>query len=87
MSELTRNERKQLEREKLRTLTPYSLPNNPSQYGLSAGQIKYKMYMGFEWLHDLIDSVRCLFEDKAIKTFEMENDNLIISCMVMHLLL
>lgn len=71
MSE-TQGERKTREREELHQLTPFSLPTNPSQAGYTAPQIKYKMYKGYDYLHDLIDSVRTSLENNHFTKEEAE---------------
>ena len=46
------------EQQKLKELSPYSLPDNPSQKGWSAGQIKSKLYKGLFYLYSLLDESR-----------------------------
>ena len=51
---MTENE----ELEMLKKLSPYSLPNNPSQQGWSASQIKEKFYKGLFFLYELFKDLR-----------------------------
>ena len=51
-------EEKALEQQRLKDLSPYSLPDNPSQKGWSGGQIKSKLYKGLFYLYNLLDETR-----------------------------
>lgn len=51
-------EEKALEQQKLKDLSPYSLPDNPTAKGWSSGQIKAKMYKGLFYLYNLLDESR-----------------------------
>ena len=51
-------DKKQQEIEKLKQLSPYSLPDNPSQSGWSLGQIKEKFYTGLFYLLNTIQELR-----------------------------
>lgn len=51
------------ELEQLKKLSPYSLPDNPSQSGWTTKQVKGKFYQGLFYLYDLIDGERTDIED------------------------
>lgn len=50
------NENEELEQ--LKKLSPYSLPDNPSQSGWSTKQVKAKFYQGLFYLYSLFKSLR-----------------------------
>ena len=51
------------ELEQLKKLSPYSLPDNPSQSGWTTKQVKGKFYQGLFYLYNLIDGERTDIED------------------------
>ena len=61
------------ELEQLKKLSPYSLPDNPSQSGWSTKQVKAKFYQGLFYLYDLIDGERA---DVASVQNALDNLNL-----------
>ena len=50
------NENEELEQ--LKKLSPYSLPDNPSQSGWSTKQVKAKFYQGLFYLYSLFKTLR-----------------------------
>ncbi|HPX85019.1 MAG TPA: hypothetical protein PLR16_07145, partial [Bacilli bacterium] len=62
----------EIDKEFLKSKTPYALPDNPSNKGFSASQIKAKMYEGhlvvYEWLKQLQAETNTAFDlnDAAI---------------------
>lgn len=66
-------EEKLREQQKLKELSPYSLPDNPSQKGWSSGQIKSKMYQGLFYLYELFAGFRDDTEDSIVSVSVVEN--------------
>lgn len=74
---MSRKKVKQLtieDRNKLLSSTPYSLPDNPSNKGFSASQIKRKMYEGqllnFDWMSGLQSELNSNYEQSE---YELES--------------
>ncbi len=63
-------DKRQQEIEELKLNSPYALPDNPSQSGWSAGQIKEKFYVGLFYLLEKIQTVR---ENCDTLTVELQN--------------
>ncbi len=66
-------EEKLREQQKLKELSPYSLPDNPSQKGWSSGQIKSKMYQGLFYLYELFAGYREDVEGSIVGVMVEEN--------------
>ena len=70
-------EEKLREQQKLKELSPYSLPDNPSQKGWSSGQIKSKMYQGLFYLYNLFDAERTDIENVEQTLEELDLDGFV----------
>lgn len=79
MTEQEKLNRALQEQQKLKDLSAYSLPDNPSQKGWSSGQIKAKMYKGEFYLYSLLSALRSNLEDNYLTNEETiaEINNLI----------
>ena len=61
------------ELEQLKKLSPYSLPDNPSQSGWTTKQVKGKFYQGLFYLYELFAGYRENIEDSIVGVMVEEN--------------
>ncbi len=65
------------ELEQLKKLSPYSLPDNPSQSGWSTKQVKAKFYQGLFYLYQLFAGFRDDVGEMIVGVSVNENDGTI----------